>query len=312
MNSPLTLTTSHPRSPLVLRDARLDDAGNETDSGVFKLFESAILVISSAPDELRPAFSELERAGFSLIVVSHPKQVEELAFLPRFALIETALPGALELLGRINTPDPVMQVLALLGPAEAEGPALGAGAALTLRGPLDVVTLVLCMRRFRAQDELARQPRHVFDQQDRGSVPATVLESVLATIGHEIQNPLAAALASVECLREPELARRLAEDERVAAVDDVAIALRRIRDVMSAVTSLVKGTAPDLSRLSLWECAERAVDALRSPHVRIEIAGDEQVRGLANGALHEQVIVNLLQNAIDATDGSANPHILVR
>ncbi|HYQ42016.1 MAG TPA: HAMP domain-containing sensor histidine kinase [Polyangiaceae bacterium] len=311
MNSPLTLTTSHPRSPLVLRDARLDDAGNETDSGVFKLFESAILVISSAPDELRPAFSELERAGFSLIVVSHPKQVEELAFLPRFALIETALPGALELLGRINTPDPVMQVLALLGPAEAEGPALGAGAALTLRGPLDVVTLVLCMRRFRAQDELARQPRHVFDQQDRGSVPATVLESVLATIGHEIQNPLAAALASVECLREPELAR-LGEDERLAAVDDVAIALRRIRDVMGAVTSLVRGTSPDLSRLSLWECAERAVDALRSPNVRIEIAGDEQVRGFANGALLEQALVNLVQNAIDATAACANPQILVR
>jgi len=311
MNSPLTLTTSHSRPPLVLRDARLDDAGSETDSGVFKLFESAILVMTSAPDELRPAFSELERAGFSLIVASGPRQIEELAFLPRFALIETALPGALELLGRINTPEQVMQVLALLGPEEAEGPALSAGAALTLRGPLDVVTLLLCMKRFRAQDELARQPRHVFEQQDRGSVPATVLESVLATIGHEIQNPLAAALASVECLREPELAR-LGEDERLAAVDDVAIALRRIRDVMGAVTSLVKGTSPDLSRLSLWECAERAVDALRSPSVRIEIAGDEQVRGFANGALLEQVIVNLVQNAIDATAACVSPQILVR
>jgi two-component system C4-dicarboxylate transport sensor histidine kinase DctB len=167
------------------------------------------------------------------------------------------------------------------------------------------------MRRFRAQDEISRQPRHAFEH-ERESVPATILESVLATIGHEIQNPLAAALASVECLREPDLLRRLGEDERVAAVDDAAIALRRIRDVMGVVTSLVRGTAPDLSRLSLWECAERAVGALSSPEVRIELAGDEQVRGFANGALLEQVIVNLLQNAIDATVGSPNPQIMVR
>jgi len=311
MNSPLDVTPTRPRATRSLRDARLDFTADESDSGVFELFESAVLVVVSSPDALRPAFSELEGAGFSLVFVSEPIQVEELAFLPRFALIETAVPGALDLLRRINAPEPVMQVLALLGPTEAEGPALSAGAALTLRAPLAPENLLLCMRRFRAQDELLRQPRHVFDH-DRGSVPATILESVLATVGHEIQNPLAAALASVECLREPEVARRLAADERVAAVDDVAIALRRIRDVMSAVTSLVRGTAPELSRLSLWECAEQAVGALRSPDVRIELAGDQHVTGFANAALLEQVIVNLLQNAVDATRDTPNPQILVR
>jgi len=313
MNSPLEVTPSRPRDPAprVRRDARLDFAADESDSGVFKLFESAVLVVVSSRDPLRTAFSELETAGFSLVFVSEPTQVEQLAFLPRFALIETAVPGALDLLRRINAPEQVMQVLALLAPTEAEGPALSAGAALTLRTPAAPDSLLLCMQRFRTQDELLRQPRHVFDQ-ERGSVPATILESVLATVGHEIQNPLAAALASVECLREPEVARRLAADERVAAVDDVAIALRRIRDVMSAVTSLVRGTAPELSALSLWECAEQAVGALRSPNVRIELAGDQHVTGYANAALLEQVIVNLLQNAVDATRDTPNAQILVR
>ncbi|HKO50048.1 MAG TPA: HAMP domain-containing sensor histidine kinase [Polyangiaceae bacterium] len=311
MNSPLDVTTSRSRPPRAPYDAQPDSTADESDSRVFKLFESAILVVVSSADELRPAFSELEGAGFSVIAVADPQSVEQLAFLPRFALIETALPGALDLLRRINTPEPVMQVLALLGPSEAEGPALTAGAALTLRGPFDAVTLLHCMRRFRAQDEVARQPRNSFEQ-DRGTVPATVLESVLATIGLEIQNPLAAALASVECLREPDLSRRLGEDERAAAVEDAAIALRRIRDVMSAVTSLMRGAAPDLSRLSLWDCAERAVGALSSRRVRIELAGDEQVRGFANGPLLEQVLVNLLQNALDATEASPNPQILVR
>jgi len=310
MNSPMDLTNSGLRPPGALHDARLDFFADETDSGVFKLFESAVLVLASSPDELRPALDELTNEGFSVVFAADSKKVEELPFLPRFALIETALPGALELLQRINAPEPVMQVLALLGATEAEGPALLAGAALTLRGPLDTTSLLLCMRRFRAQDELLRQPRQ-FVTHDRETVPATILESVLATIGHELQNPLAAALASVDCLREPDLVRRLGEDERLAAVDDAAIALRRIRDVMGVVTSLVRG-APDLSQLSLWECAERAVDALRSPQVRIELAGDDQVRGFANGALLEQVLVNLLQNAIDATQGCPNPQILVR
>ena len=311
MNSPLDVTTSRSRPPRALRDARLDFAAEETDSGIFKLFESAVLVVASAGDDLRPAFAELEGAGFSVVSMNASASVEELAFLPRFALIETALPGAFELLHSLNGAEPVMQVLALLGPDEAEGPALAAGALVTLRRPLTAENVLLCMRRFRAQDELQRQTRHVFDP-ERGNVPATILESVLATIGHEIQNPLAAALASVECLREPELARRLDEDERVAAVDDVAIALRRIRDVMSAVTSLVRGTPPELDRLSLWSCAESAVGALRAPGVRIELAGDHNVSGFANSALLEQVIVNLLQNAVDATRGTPNPHILVR
>jgi two-component system C4-dicarboxylate transport sensor histidine kinase DctB len=186
---------------------------------------------------------------------------------------------------------------------------LAAGATLTLRRPLASDDMLLCMRRFRAQDELLRQPRDVFDQA-RG-MPATILESVLATIGHEIKNPLAAALASVECLREPELARRLVEDERIAAVDDVAIALRRIRDVMGAVTSLVRGTQPALEKALLWDSAERAIGALSSS-IRVELAGDRHVRGLANAPLLEQVIVNLLQNAVDATSDTQNPHILVR
>src|SRR6478735_654700 len=139
MNSPLELTNSRSRPPRALRDAQLEYAAEESDSGIFKLFESAILVVASSAEDLRPAFSELEGAGFSIIFLSDPRSVEELAFLPRFAVVETALPGALDLIRRINTPEPVMQVLALIGSTEAEGPALNAGAALTLRGPLDVI-----------------------------------------------------------------------------------------------------------------------------------------------------------------------------
>jgi two-component system, NtrC family, C4-dicarboxylate transport sensor histidine kinase DctB len=171
--------------------------------------------------------------------------------------------------------------------------------------------VLLILRRFRAQDELVRQSRHVFDK-ERGSVPAPVLESVLATIGHEIGNPLAAALASVECLRDSDSARSLGAEERKGAVEDTALALRRIQDVMNAVTSLVRGTTPSLERVSLWEAAERAVDALDSRDVRVELAGDQHARGWACKPLLEQVVANLVKNALDATRDQPSPQILVR
>jgi signal transduction histidine kinase len=307
MNSLPDVGRSRSRPPRALREAGL--ASGESDSGVFQLFESAVLVFASPGEDLRLAADALEQSGFSVVCVPASARVEDLAFLPRFAVVETALPGAFDLLHSVARPESLMQVLALLGPNEPEGPALAAGATLTLRRPLAAEDMLLCLRRFRAHDEPLRQPRDVFDQA-RGT-SSTILESVLATIGHEIKNPLAAALASVECLREPELARRLGEEERVAAVDDVAIALRRIRDVMGAVTSLVRGTQPVLEKSLLWDCAERAIAALSS-RVRVELAGDRHVRGLANGPLLEQVIVNLLQNAVDATSDTHHPHILVR
>jgi signal transduction histidine kinase len=311
MKSPLNATTPRSRTGRALRDARLDFVEEETDSRVFRLFESSVLILARSASDLDPALAAVASAGFSVVAVADTSGVEAFAFLPRFALIETAIPGALDLLRRINGAEPMMMVLALLGADEAEGPALAAGATMTLRRPLSPADVLVCMRRFRAQDELQRRPNHVFDS-ERGNVPTNILESVLATIGHEIKNPLAAALASIECLREPDVAQRLEEKERTAAIDDVAIALRRIRDVMGAVTALVRGTPPALERVLLWDCAERAVGALYANGARIELAGDGNVCGFANSALLEQVIVNLIQNAIDATSGTPNPHILVR
>jgi two-component system C4-dicarboxylate transport sensor histidine kinase DctB len=225
--------------------------------------------------------------------------------------VEVKSPGALDLLRRLNLPEPTMQILALLGPDENESVALAAGATLTLRRPADPDSILLCIRRFRAHDEIIRHTRHVFDP-ERGSVPTPVLESVLATIGHEISNPLAAALASVESLRDLDSARSFSAEERKGAVEDTALALRRIQDVMNAVTSLVRGAPPTLERVSLWEVAERAVGSLRSLGARVDLTGDPHLRGWACTPLLEQVAINLIKNAIDATRGQENAQILVR
>jgi signal transduction histidine kinase len=309
MSHPLNRPALRSRPPPALQVA--DFAADETDSGVFQLSDSAVLVLATDGADLRPTTRALEEEGFTIVRAETVERVAELGSLPRFGIVEASIPGALDLLRRLNLPEPALQVLALLGPSDSESAALAAGATLTLRRPLDEQSVLLCLRRFRVHDQLVRQTRNVFDN-ERDRVPAPVLESVLATIGHEISNPLAAALASVECLRDSDSARRLGVEERKGAVEDTALALRRIQDVMNAVTSLVRGTPPTLERVSLWGAAERAADALRSRSVRLELAGDRNVCGWACTQLLEQVVINLVQNAIDATRGRQNPQILVR
>jgi signal transduction histidine kinase len=309
MNRPLERSALRSRPPRPSQDP--DFAPDETDSGVFQLSDSAVLVLATEGLDLGPASRALEQEGFTIVRAASSERAAELAFMPRFAVVEASFPGALELLRRSNLPEPTLQALALLGPGESEAAALAAGATGTLRRPLDETSMLLFLRRFRAHDDLVRQSRHVFDK-ERGSVPAPVLESVLATIGHEISNPLAAALASVECLRDSDSTRSLGIEERKAAVEDTALALRRIQDVMTAVTSLVRGTPPTLERVSLWDAVGRAVGAVRSHAVRVEIAGDRTVRGWACTQLLEQVVINLVKNAIDATREQESPQVLVR
>jgi len=298
------------RPPRPLQDPS-DLVADETESGVFPLSDSAVLVLANDGPDLHPVFRALEDEGFAIARAVSAARVEALAFMPRFAVVETSIPGALDLVRRSNLPEFRMQVLALLAPGESEGAALAAGATLTLRRPLDDQSVLLCLRRFRAHDELARQTRVAFDE-ERGNRPTSILESVLATLGHEIGDPLAAALASVECLRDSDAARSLNADERKGAVEDTALALRGIQGVVNAVTSLVRGSAPTLERVSLWDLAERAVDALRSHDVQVALVGDRNVHAWACTPLLEQVVLNLVKNAVDAARDQENPQVLVR
>jgi signal transduction histidine kinase len=287
-----------------------DYTSDEADSGVFQLNDSSVLLLLGPGPDVAPLVRAMEEEGFTAVPVSDLALAEATGYVPRLAVLDSAAPGALDFLRRINAHGTTLQAIVALLPGEREGAAIAAGAQLTLQRPLSAEDVVTCLQRFRAQQELVTRNRDVFDS-ERPSVPPPLIESVLATIGHEIRNPLAAALANVECLRDSQ-ERPLSDEDRKATIDDTAVALRRIQDVMTAVSSLVKGTPPVLEKVDLWSVAERAVASVRPHETRIEIAGERAIRGWGNAALLEQVVANLVQNALDATLSQDKRHVLVR
>jgi signal transduction histidine kinase len=283
---------------------------DEADSGVFQLSDSSVLVLLEPGPDVAPLLRAVESEGFTVVPIDDAAVAESSGYVPRLAVLDGSSPGALDFLRRINAHGTTLQAVVAIAPGQRESEAIAAGAQLTLQRPLTPEDVVSCLQRFRSQQELISRSRDVFDR-ERPSVPPPLIEGVLATIGHEIRNPLAAALANVECLRQGG-ATELGEEDRRATIDDTVIALRRIQDVMTAVSSLIKGAPPILEKVELWSVAERAVSAVRPHETRIEIAGERSIRGWGNGALLEQVVANLVQNALDATIGQDKRHVLVR
>ncbi len=300
LSKPFLPASQHPHEHLV----------DETDSGVFQLNDSSVLLLLAPGPDFAPLVHALEGDGFSAVPAADAAMAEATGYVPRLAVLDGALPGALDFLRRINAHGTTLQAIVALAPGERESEAIAAGAQLTLQRPLNAQDVVTCLQRLRTQQELLARSRDVFDS-ERPSVPPPLIESVLATIGHEIRNPLAAALANVECLRDG-IERPQSDEDQRGTIDDTVLALRRIQHVMAAVSSLVKGTPPVLEKVDLWNVAERAVASVRPHETRIEIAGERAIRGWGNGALLEQVVANLVQNALDATLGQEKRHVLVR
>ncbi|HYQ14715.1 MAG TPA: HAMP domain-containing sensor histidine kinase [Polyangiaceae bacterium] len=300
MNKPFRPASLHPA----------DFAGDEVDSGIFQLSDSSVLMLLEPGPDVAEVVRAIEEDGFGVVPINDASLAEANGFVPRLAVLDATAPGALAFLRRINAHGPTLHAIVTINPGMRESEALEAGAQLTLQRPLSPTDVVNCLQRFRTQQELVTRSRDVFDR-ERPSVPPPLIESVLATIGHEIRNPLAAALANIECLRDPAVSP-LSEEDRQGTLDDTAIALRRIQDVMAAVSALVKGAPPVLEKVDLWGVAERAMASVRPHEARVEIAGEHGTRGWGNGALLEQVVANLVQNALDATVGQERRSVLVR
>lgn len=178
-----------------------------------------------------------------------------------------------------------------------------------LEGALDTIR--------RQQEELVQSER------------LKVLGAMSSGLAHEINNPLAFISTNVQTIEKymrlmsPAVRKAAAEDEGLKKIGDnmgdlfsgIRTGVLRVSQIANALRVFSRKDAEPRGRVSLRDCIHDAVNVL-SPQLKdarveiIAVGNGRTVKANRQNLVH--AIVNLLQNAIDATEGAADPRIEVR
>jgi signal transduction histidine kinase len=124
---------------------------------------------------------------------------------------------------------------------------------------------------------------------------------LVVTLAHDLRNPLASILLNVEVLRGQALGA-----ETRGAVEDIHAAVERVRRAIDALVEFGRLGPPSVSEIPLEEILSRVVGGLRPAmregkhDVHLDLHG---LAVLANPLLLEQILANLLTNAIESCGG---------
>lgn len=129
-----------------------------------------------------------------------------------------------------------------------------------------------------------------------------------AGVAHEMNNPLAFVLANLEVLE-----TRLTGDDREAAVE-ARQGAQRLARIVRDVSSLSRGTALEPEELDLAELARFAakIASSRRQGIEVTLQAPDAVWVRVDRGRIEQVLLNLIVNAIDATRSRKDANVVVR
>jgi len=270
---------------------------------------------------IAPHLAELKQI-FQILLANdlQPFHKERLPELPLVAdsfqhvFIDLSVDGALDWLRAATQADTELSPIALIQRGEREGSALAAGAIATLQHPVDAADVLLCIERNRVR--LARQ-RHQQESMDRDRrrIATHSVEVVLMTLCQELRNPLAAALANVEYLRDTDhrASVRVAAEEKRNILEDTFEALQRVRVALDGFATLVKREITEPRRVAFWQVVQGVLDELGHDSSYVSLSGDPTVRGWADDELLREVVSTLLRRSINAASGESNvPAIRIR
>jgi signal transduction histidine kinase len=130
---------------------------------------------------------------------------------------------------------------------------------------------------------------------------------LVVTLAHDLRNPLASILLNVEALRQQALGA-----ETRGAVEDIHAAVERVRRAIDALVEFGRLGPPSVSEIPLEEILSRVVGGLRPAmregkhDVHLELHG---LSVFANPLLLEQILANLLTNAIESCGGGVTVNV---
>jgi len=151
--------------------------------------------------------------------------------------------------------------------------------------------------------------REDLEAQKARSERLSTFGQVVASIGHELRNPLGVAESSIYLL-----------EKRVGTDPGARKHLQRIAEqigvangIVGALLDLVRDRPMDPQPLLLAEVVDSAIDRLRRPEgVALEKGPMDGVKVLGDAALLRQAMVNLVQNAIEACGESGQVRVNAR
>ena len=260
---------------------------SENDSRSLPVEARAVLLLAEPGEDLLALVRALpQRDYFGLRV----ENLDELGLSPRFGFVASSKLDRISELTRGSRP---CFVAALLGPSEGEGPALAAGAHLTLRRPFSVSDAFSALDRLRLMRERWVAASEAIAR-DRTNVSVPVVEGLVAALQHELRNPLAAALANVEYLRDA----GSTPSERASIAEDAHHCLRRMTAVLDVVSSLVDGKKLELQTVVLRDAVAAAASSIG---IRCIVDGERDVVGWGNQQLIERVLRALFDDIAGRT-----------
>jgi C4-dicarboxylate-specific signal transduction histidine kinase len=146
---------------------------------------------------------------------------------------------------------------------------------------------------------------------------AMTMRELIASIAHEVNQPLAAIVANAEaCLSwlgtdQPDLARVREAAKRIVRDGYRASA------VLSSIRAALKTPAPTMSELNLNEVIRDILDLMRNELSRYDVVLQielcKQLGSIWGNRIQlQQVLINLIKNAIESMSGSVVRPLLVR
>src|ERR1700730_14231924 len=126
-------------------------------------------------------------------------------------------------------------------------------------------------------------------------------QRIVRVLGHEMNNslaPIKSLAGSLENLLRREAMRRDWKDDAESGLKSIAARADSLSRFMQAYTRLAKLPPPQMEDVDLGELVQRVVNL--EPRLKVQIVPGPTVQISADAAQIEQVLINLVHNAVDA------------
>jgi len=282
-----------------------------------------VLILPPTPRDGATTKEVLSRAGIDAVIcaTAHDVAAEMLRGVAAVLLPEEAIAGASSVLSPVLARQPPwsdVPLLVLTRPgadsADASHAVSELGNVMLLERPVRVATLVSSLRTaLRARERQYQIRGHLAELGDADRRK----DEFLATLGHELRNPLSPLVTGLELLKLA-MPTDLTVTRTVAVMQRQASHLVRLVDDLLEVSRITRGLV-DVQRepVPLSEVVAAAIETSRpviegSQHVFTLDMTDEPLMVMGDAVRLTQVIANLLNNAAKYTDPGGHVGLTVR